>query len=580
MIRVVEIHGVKNHSRMISEKRHHWKIRIQSTVKAGKPGRRKKSDLPIDQQNTSKRNETPVRWIEIDPNITWTRRITVRQPDYMLLDQSRNAKNLTSRVEALRSLCELPLPGQTNDRLALNRLHDVLESDRENIFVRVQAVECLRRWQNAHAPSTSINGNWPGLSHLMHFKSVANWVDEYDTITPNDFKDLNNYILKLFVPIAVSGVRARDGCSPDEALNFIVELLQNNDNTSNPYSDDEYVSTLVKSMSRSYCTNKKRLSRIGLVDDNEDEDEDVDLPVSELRRVFGFYMNIRSSHNRVVEIACIKAMSRMQKARLMSWKTDFTHLAAPFDERGESNSILLRKAALSSSIELYLDPRNPGDGWRLAFRWFASLLLEDNLEECIESHMWATLLRMIRRALVHEQSLTALHDVCPDTRKTVTELWNLMTRSSFRPIRRLCSYVLYRLVFDKGTPPCFFVRSRSNLNRNQNISDDILLMSKDCDVIVDPSNKRMDVNRIRRLQWLANAERERPPEIYVPRLKVIRLLDGTYRMARVSEQMIQKQKERTKKREEKTKKAEVAKLKKRVKKGHLRFKIKAPKKID
>ena len=100
-------------------------------------------------------------------------------------------------------------------------------------------------------------------------------------------------------------------------------------------------------------------------------------------------------------------------------------------------------------------------------------------------------------------------------------------------------------------------------------------MSRDCDVLIDESNKRIDVNRIRRLQWLAKAEKERPPEIYIPRLKIIRLLDGTYRMARVSEQMIERHKQLEKKREQKEKKKAVTKLKKGVKKGviALRFKF-------
>ena len=190
--------------------------------------------------------------------------------------------------------------------------------------------------------------------------------------------------------------------------------------------------------------------------------------------------------------------------------------------------------------------------------------------------MWSTLLRMIRRSFIHEKSVNALHDVCSDTHETLRIFWNLMTQtesssSSFHPVRRVCAYTLYRLIFDKGTPPCYFVSRRGD---HTQLSDDLISMSRDCDVLVDEANKRIDVNRIRRLQWLAKAEKERPPEIYVPRLKIIRLLDGTYRMARVSEQMIERRKEIEKKREEKEKRREVLKLKKLVKKGGLKLKFK------
>jgi transcription initiation factor TFIID subunit 2 len=147
--------------------------------------------------------------------------------------------------------------------------------------------------------------------------------NRYDTVKPNNFSNRNNYIMKLFVPTAVSRVRAQDGCSPEEALKFIVELLQYNDNTSNPYNDDEYVANLIRALSLAYCANKTRLSRIGL------EKEEKDISILELRRVLGFYLNIRSSHNHVVEIACLEALGRVQRARLSSWD-DLTRLAAPY----------------------------------------------------------------------------------------------------------------------------------------------------------------------------------------------------------------------------------------------------------
>jgi hypothetical protein len=149
----------------------------------------------------------------------------------------------------------------------------------------------------------------------------------------------------------------------------------------------------------------------------------------------------------------------------------------------------------------------------------------------------------------------------------------MTNQSSFHPVRRVCAYTLYRLIFDNGTPPCYFVVRRRG-DHHQSVSDDLIAMSRDCDVLVDEANKRIDVNRIRRLQWLAQAEKERPPEIYVPRLKIIRLLDGTYRMGRVSEQMIEKQREIEKKREEKEKRREVLRIKKKVRRGGLKLKFK------
>ena len=327
LTRVMEENNVYLHTRMISEKRHHWKLSVKIQ---GEERRRRK---------VSGRNETPARVLFERENLTssftyscvtcsltshtfthnntYYETLLTRTPrsntsgtmDRDRSEQCMDQKNhrSTTRLHAPRTIptCqldnisntssekppELPLPGQPNNRLALNRLQSILEDNKENIYVRLAAVEALRRWQNLHAPATttSMSGSWPGLSLLMNFKTHAKWIDAFDNIRPNDFRDVNTYILKLFVPSAISRTRALDGCCPDEALRFILELLQNNDNTNNHYSDDEYVASLIRALSLAYCSNKTRLSRIGL------EEETKDIAILELRRVLGFYMNIRTS---------------------------------------------------------------------------------------------------------------------------------------------------------------------------------------------------------------------------------------------------------------------------------------------
>ena len=59
-IRVVEENNnVENHTRMISEKRHHWKLRVKTSAKVRKRGRRKKES-----QTSQGRNDTPVRSVQ------------------------------------------------------------------------------------------------------------------------------------------------------------------------------------------------------------------------------------------------------------------------------------------------------------------------------------------------------------------------------------------------------------------------------------------------------------------------------------------------------------------------------------
>lgn len=588
-IRVVERGGTQDHTWSVTDKRHAWKIRISTSVTAAglrgvKRNRKRKVNVgeSMEEIVETEMNDTPVLWIEIDPDFWWIRRLTVRQPEYMLVDQLTNVssnQSMLSKIHALRGLSELPLPGQDYSVTAVRRIQDCLEARDVDERVRTSCVWALQTWQNLHAPLSSTtasgSGSWHGLNCLMRFQSNTDvrWVDEKLHVQSNDFRDRTLYVLKLCIPRAISHVRARDGYSPDEALKHVVKLLRENDNTNNPFDDDDYVASLVHSLANTICTNKYRKSRIGGFDeDNEDE------AIEEIFRVVGFY-SIKPCQHHVVSIACLRALCALEKARLKRWDVDLHKLASPVDaSTGRLRDQLLRSASLSCAVELYLDPTNPDEGWRSALSWILKICsstsetsdesettVSSSIDPAVEDAMWQSLLRMARR--IGGDRIVALHHLGNDTRELLERLWHLLTvDSSWNPRRRLYVFALYRIVFGNSTPPCFFEMFGKVPRAVSTWEQDMAALSRDCDVVVDLSRKIIDVNRRRRLEWLANAPLVAPPSVYVPRLKVLRMLDGSYRMAAVSEQIIKKVKS-------KRKKESLANIRKKFKNKTILFKV-------
>ena len=43
--------------------------------------------------------DSPVLWVRVDPDMTWARRVSIEQPDYMWQYQLRYERNVTSQIE-------------------------------------------------------------------------------------------------------------------------------------------------------------------------------------------------------------------------------------------------------------------------------------------------------------------------------------------------------------------------------------------------------------------------------------------------------------------------------------------------
>ncbi|CAM9921163.1 unnamed protein product, partial [Choristocarpus tenellus] len=200
------------------------------------------------------------------------------------------------QCHALRGLSELPLPHSSStegeeggslkdDGLPPLPCQALSEAIRGRVAhtqiehaacVRAEAAVSLALWQNAHAPphaggfgetKEARAASWKGLYCLLEafaerYEQRVSYSGGFGSsdgsagggevgeegiggveslLLPNWFDDPVDYRLKKALVWAIANVRARDGCTPQESVELLINALNNNDNSENSCSDDYYV---------------------------------------------------------------------------------------------------------------------------------------------------------------------------------------------------------------------------------------------------------------------------------------------------------------------------------------------------
>ena len=71
------------------------------------------------------------------------------------------------------------------------------------------------------------------LDKLLNYFRLQYFDSTQQTVSPNDFSDFSSYALKKAIISSVSKIKDKEGYTPSDVLDFIVKLLQSNDNTHN-----------------------------------------------------------------------------------------------------------------------------------------------------------------------------------------------------------------------------------------------------------------------------------------------------------------------------------------------------------
>src|SRR3990167_1031487 len=96
----------------------------------------------------------------------------------------------------------------------------------------------------ALAVSANKEAELVSLERLIGFFKHQYYDQRLGLPSPNDFSDFSLYYLKVAVLQAISSVKDKEGYTPPELLDFLLDLLKNNENSQNPVCFPFYSSLL------------------------------------------------------------------------------------------------------------------------------------------------------------------------------------------------------------------------------------------------------------------------------------------------------------------------------------------------
>ena len=192
----------------------------------------------------------PIKYVRVDPDMNWFASVKVNQPEPMWGHQLQISKDVVAQSEAIAGLSAI----RPQTYSVVNLLTTCLRNKKVFYRVRAEAAAALGRTADSST-------NWTGLDNMTKFYRESVYGEE-SLMRPNDFSDLSEYFVRQSIPLAVAAVRDAGGNSPAEALDFLIEIMDNNDNRGNVYSDDNFLASNLHALGLSKPSSSSALQRV------------------------------------------------------------------------------------------------------------------------------------------------------------------------------------------------------------------------------------------------------------------------------------------------------------------------------
>ncbi|KAI9828920.1 MAG: hypothetical protein M1826_005843 [Phylliscum demangeonii] len=203
-----------------------------------------------------KMSQESYEWIRMDADFEWICKMTIAMPGYMYLSQLQQDRDVVAQYEYIASQNETALVSTILVRTLMDR--------RYFHGIRTAAAHALAKCAKDEL-------DWIGLFHLEKaFRELFCFPDSPMTRS-NDFTDRRAYYVQCAIPFAMAKVRDYHGRSPMRVQRFLYDVLNYNDNTNNPYSDNHYVAVLMNALCDSILPDGR--GRVSSGDDRDEDDE-------------------------------------------------------------------------------------------------------------------------------------------------------------------------------------------------------------------------------------------------------------------------------------------------------------------
>ncbi|WFD03799.1 hypothetical protein MOBT1_002493 [Malassezia obtusa] len=311
----------------------------------------------------------PYEWIRLDADFEWMAQIQFEQPDYMWVSQLQRDRDVVAQLVAVHALSQMPslITSSMLTRTVLVTKY----------FYRIRA-EAAHGLANCALPHLDLLG----LFHLlMLFRTTYCFdlppehggdrtaLDAPCIPRPNDFSDMADYFVRRALIHAIARVRDHQGKALPLVQRFLINLLRYNDNSTNKYVDDFYLSSIINALAATLIpADTGALSARTPGIDDEYTEEEVALrtqAIHEVERLQELDRLVPSFHN-TVTLASIDFQLALIFANLRP-----VHLPIFLEYTREGNFTPVRLAALNALLLLR------GLQHKVLARYYLALLAHD-----------------------------------------------------------------------------------------------------------------------------------------------------------------------------------------------------------
>ncbi|KAI8940036.1 hypothetical protein NX059_003758 [Plenodomus lindquistii] len=196
-------------------------------------------------EDEAKQEQEAYEWIRIDADFEWICKTVINDmPSYMYVSQLQQDKDVVAQAESIQFLAQ-----KEGHKLISTFLIKTLMDSRYFHGIRTMAAEVM-------AQSALKRTEWVGLFHLKKAFRELFCLPGSPMTRSNDFTDRSSYLIQCAIPRAIAKIRGEDGRAPMEVKRFLLDLVQYNDNRGNDYSDDHYISTLMRCLADCLISSK------------------------------------------------------------------------------------------------------------------------------------------------------------------------------------------------------------------------------------------------------------------------------------------------------------------------------------
>ena len=286
--------------------------------------------------------DSPILWVQIDPDMILLRDVTLEQSDFRCHLMALHEKDIYGQLTAISEISHF------NSATSANILTDVIK-DEDNFWrVRAAAAIALAQIHNTSnlatlqsgIPATSVNLILTEYRR-RHFLAQCPTI-----LKKNRFqRNIPNYLIQKSETLAIGKLRvkssisqaasvdintARQGVCPEEATNFILDLIKFNDNTTCTFSDCYWLATLVDSLAE--CLTATMTSdNLPVISDQSDKLSALPAIVKKILNTTTMLFNmdrVMPQYKYVISQSCIDLIRRLMKLEYIpDDSTIFMHYA-------------------------------------------------------------------------------------------------------------------------------------------------------------------------------------------------------------------------------------------------------------